>query len=415
MDDAPPTPPAAPEPALQTAARLLAEGRPADAVARLAALVAGAPIYAAAHVLHATALEAAGRLDDALEAWGQAALLVPRSPLVRRERARLAARAAAPEVEEPPAEDELPGAAPSAEPPTDAADAAQEPHDLPHEAPAEHEFRLDFSEASPVEPRAELSADDDAPPSLLPVEATTGESATTDEPEAVDVSPAIAVETDVTTDESATDADEPATTDEPTADEPEAVDASPAAEDDTTPDEPADEPDLLTFESFRPGATSTPFFGDDDDATDWGDLPPLTAPILPPEAPPVDAAPEPEPEPESDWRIVEEDDSEPPVPVFEDAFETTFETPAVPADDLDALISQLEQAPRIRPDPAFNGPAVTVDESGVDDMVSETLAKIYAAQHRYVEAAVMYEKLAAREPDQADDLLRRAAELRNRR
>jgi hypothetical protein len=209
------------------------------------------------------------------------------------------------------------------------------------------------------------------------------------------------------------------TADAPATDDPATVDVSPAAD---IPDDAPDEPELLSFEEYHPGATSTPFFSDDDDADDepdavpdWGDLPPLTAPILPPEPPPAAAAPPPVDAPETDWRIVEEDADEPPVPAFEDAFEDAFETPAAPADDLDALISRLEQAPRIRPDPAFNGPAVTVDESGVDDMVSETLAKIYAAQHRYVEAAVMYEKLAAREPDQADELLRRAAELRDRR
>ena len=46
-------------------------------------------------------------------------------------------------------------------------------------------------------------------------------------------------------------------------------------------------------------------------------------------------------------------------------------------------------------------------------MASETLAKIYAAQHQYVAAAVIYEKLAARQPEQADELLERAAELRH--
>ena len=50
----------------------------------------------------------------------------------------------------------------------------------------------------------------------------------------------------------------------------------------------------------------------------------------------------------------------------------------------------------------------------MDDLASETLAKIYAAQHQYVEAAVIYEKLAARQPDQAEELLDRAAELRRR-
>jgi hypothetical protein len=81
---------------------------------------------------------------------------------------------------------------------------------------------------------------------------------------------------------------------------------------------------------------------------------------------------------------------------------------------LDSLIAQLEDAPRIRPDPAFNGPEVSFDDEDVDEMASETLAKIYAAQHQYVEAALVYEKLAARQPDQAEEMLRRAAEMRER-
>ena len=70
--------------------------------------------------------------------------------------------------------------------------------------------------------------------------------------------------------------------------------------------------------------------------------------------------------------------------------------------------------PRITPDPTFEGPAVSFDDRGNEDVASETLAKIYAAQHQYVEAAVVYERLAARTPDQADTLLARAAALRRK-
>jgi|GEM_PF-2111664 len=467
--DAPPTPPAAPEPALQTAARLLAEGRLGDAVARLGALVAEAPAYAAAHVLHATALEAAGRHADALEAWGHAALLVPNSPLVRRERGRLAALVAAPPTE--PVDAVLPGARPTDEVASPATGAMGPTPDV--------------GDADVAPPTGDASADDDR---LTPVDAPPAEDAATppmDEPDLAvelvedadaDVAPpeddvaSFDVDGSTRGHEPARIVDpappveaEPLDTDlflsfaEP---EPAAVPppsdmpppADPAGEPPSTPPEPveasdepagifetvhlsapepatepereseeiaapavadasAGDPDLLSLHDYRPGATATPFFGDDDETADWGDLPPLTAPILPPETPTAADEPPPEPEPEADWRIVDETPDEPEAAAFED----TFEAPAEPSDDLDDLISRLEQAPRIRPDPAFNGPAVTVDESSVDEMVSETLAKIYAAQHRYVEAAVMYEKLAAREPGQADEMLRRAAELRDRR
>ena len=96
--------------------------------------------------------------------------------------------------------------------------------------------------------------------------------------------------------------------------------------------------------------------------------------------------------------------------------EAELESPAHPvADELDALISRLEEAPRIRPDPEFDGPAVSFDGAGTDEVASETLAKIYEAQGQYDQAAEVYETLAAREPDRAADLLARADAVRQKR
>lgn len=82
--------------------------------------------------------------------------------------------------------------------------------------------------------------------------------------------------------------------------------------------------------------------------------------------------------------------------------------------DLDSLIRDLEHAPRIKPDPEFKGPEVVSDESSVEEMASETLAQIYAAQKQYAEAAIVYEKLARQKPDRAAEMQQRAAEMRER-
>ena len=314
-----PTDPAPSEPALQQAARLLAGGRPAEAAQRLAALVASAPTYAAAHVLRATALEAAGFADEAIVSWGRAAALVPRSPLVHRERARLLATRL---DEEPPPD--LPPAVPD-----------------PAHQPAE--------ETAAEETAAE---DDPETPQRAP-------SASADEP-AVHTGPA---PRDVP-------ADAPAPTD--WASEPTAQDSSILS-----PEAAAERPESRPSEPSQAGAEAG-----------WGVVDEVRVPTPPPG---VYAEPD----------VIAPEAGAPP--------------PPADADDLDALITQLEHAPRIRPDPDYQGPEVPLDAGDVDDMASETLAKIYAAQHQYVEAALVYERMAARQPDQADSLLERAAELRQRR
>lgn len=83
------------------------------------------------------------------------------------------------------------------------------------------------------------------------------------------------------------------------------------------------------------------------------------------------------------------------------------------ADDLDSLIHQLENAPRIRPDPDFRDEGET-EEDDEEGMVSETLARIYATQKQYAAAARAYEQLAQEHPGRADEFEAKAAEMRNR-
>jgi len=80
-------------------------------------------------------------------------------------------------------------------------------------------------------------------------------------------------------------------------------------------------------------------------------------------------------------------------------------------EDLDRLIEDLETA-RIVPRPDLDDiPEPDLDDD-IDDMVSETLARIYSSQEQYGEAARIYEKLAAMDPDRADEMEAKAEAMR---
>lgn len=82
-------------------------------------------------------------------------------------------------------------------------------------------------------------------------------------------------------------------------------------------------------------------------------------------------------------------------------------------DDLDRLIQELEAA-RITPDPEIDEiPPPDLDDD-VDDMVSETLARIYASQGKYNEAARVYVELARMHPDRKDTFLKQASKMRTK-
>ncbi len=84
---------------------------------------------------------------------------------------------------------------------------------------------------------------------------------------------------------------------------------------------------------------------------------------------------------------------------------------AVPAgDDLDLLIAELEDA---RIDPIPHPEDIPAPDLGGDseDLVSETLARIYAAQGQYTDAARVYARLADQDPERAADFWHKAAEM----
>ena len=80
-------------------------------------------------------------------------------------------------------------------------------------------------------------------------------------------------------------------------------------------------------------------------------------------------------------------------------------------EDLDRLIEDLETA-RIVPRPDLDDIPEPDLEDDIDDMVSETLARIYSSQEQFGEAARIYEKLAVMDPDRADEMEAKAKAMR---
>ena len=86
----------------------------------------------------------------------------------------------------------------------------------------------------------------------------------------------------------------------------------------------------------------------------------------------------------------------------------------VPGSNLDRLIERLQGA-RIVPDPDFEANDIDLTEPDDDEgLVSETLARIYAAQQQYPEAAQVYEILAEQQPERADEFRAKAREMKMR-
>ena len=81
-------------------------------------------------------------------------------------------------------------------------------------------------------------------------------------------------------------------------------------------------------------------------------------------------------------------------------------------EELDHLIEELETA-RIIPKPDHEHIEMPELDDNIEDMVSETLAQIYAGQQQYDQAATMYDKLAALQPDRAEEFEQRATEMRS--
>ena len=82
-------------------------------------------------------------------------------------------------------------------------------------------------------------------------------------------------------------------------------------------------------------------------------------------------------------------------------------------DHLDRLIDELEAA-RIEPHPDLDELPSPNLENEIEDVVSETLARIYVAQEQYDEAARVFRKLAEQDPARSQEFLEEADEMQQR-
>ena len=429
---------------IQKAARFLAEGRAQEAATVLEHLARTFPAYVTAHVLLAKAYETTGREADALNAWHQAYFLMPGSPLIVRQRTRLIQRvttAPAPEAAAPAAPAPAPAPAPVPEPATTSGDWVD----------------VDVSADAGAEPLAEWVPVPDAQPEaqteIPPVEWLDDE-----ELEAIAPPPSEDQQRRAE-DWSGVEWDRaPAGEEAPSAPEwhgvDEEVSAPPAGEEAPIWSAPPESGDSrgAPEHSWRKASDEAPpedgwrvvdeFARDQDFRTE------AEATVHPPAGTrreettreTVEGPPD-EPEPREDIGGSAIPDLEapaaaetpgdewvdldiaptPPFATGQPEQDRPPEEPRQPGKDdfmqdvtdLDALIDRLEKAPRIRPaaeDEADPGE----DEFGDDEIVSETLARIYEAQKQYAAAARAYDLLVRQHPDRAEEFARRAAEMRVR-
>lgn len=87
--------------------------------------------------------------------------------------------------------------------------------------------------------------------------------------------------------------------------------------------------------------------------------------------------------------------------------------------DLDRLIQMLEEVESQRiqiptEDEEYDDSDLSKDSEEVDDLASETLAKIHTKQGRHKEAIKMYERLIVRDQNKADHYKEKIAKLKNK-
>ncbi|MCH7638777.1 MAG: hypothetical protein IH855_04875 [Bacteroidetes bacterium] len=394
---------------IQRSARLLADGKAAEAVRRLEALSAAVPAYATSQVLLAKAYEAEQRSEDALEAWHRAHFLAPGSPLVQRERRRrLEAKARAAEVASPP---ELPPEPPSEHPKNRGAEEV-DAEDVG--GPGEPDEVVANEMVEPVEDQVEEQPETTPDEALL--NAARHDAAEPFDSEELAEDLLERTRPEVFADDSAPVSDALGTADATEIWEDDALDAdahSPVVEEPFVA-APTSETETAEPMAGAPGGEAA-WWKSSEDFQSEADVEDV----------------------DTGWTVVSETETartegavmeaQIVAPMDEAAPEARTEAEGVAdthavgadatlADDLDSLIRELEDAPRIRLNPNFIGEDEEegFDDEIADDMVSETLARIYVAQGQFGEAASVYETLADQHPERAEEFLEKAADVRAR-
>ena len=349
-------------PDLQEALDLIEAGRAEDVLAPLTAWAQRMPARAAVHVVLGRAYEALMRWDEAQAAWQQAHFLMPNSPAVAEGLKRIRAAMAEPV------------------------------------AAGDDRLIMDLDLQAELEATLEALFN----PFTLPQqsEAALGEPMSEAEAALAQVQAALAAAQADTAEEELV--EETEKTEAPTEIEAEAP-AQPAEPDTTTEDLLGADPASIYDEIEQ-------LIEEKEARKDTAAEPPKEEP------PPAPVAEQPQAEPFDLAAAAQETADEDDVGL-EDWQDFDAEPKEAPAsddatiDDLDRLISELEAA-RIVPQPDLEDIPPPELEDEIDDVVSETLARIYASQKKYEEAARVYEQLAHQHPKEATKFLQLAAEMR---
>jgi tetratricopeptide (TPR) repeat protein len=419
-------PPSATE--IQYAARQLAEGRPQEAIEVLERLARDFPAYVSAQVLLAKSYQTTGRTEEALAAWHQAYQLMPGSPLIARQRQRLlegdwedpitshpapeSPRHVTPEaptaIAEPPSDPEPPSAS---EPPSAAANG---PLDSVNDGPDEAEAESPVTPFEGAARRSDPHADDDQEDRISDWDEAGG----LGEPDPFDAVGRMSFS--------------PGAAQVPNGEPGSPTELGPQSHVSGSREEDEEDAPWVDLKPSESGETIGPgegwrVLGEEDFSAARRDQV-HEVEVTPPETRPRSSRPRPEESEEGadDWSPLGAGDPEASGHPDKANFGASGDWLDVQGDlaaeddgaedilqqseDLDSLIEQLENAPRIKPD---EDPFARAGDTELNhEVVTVTLARIYENQKQFTAAAHVYERLAQEEPERAEEFRLKADEMR---